>query len=186
MSRHVNKADYPVQNVRHFLEPGPVVLVSSCLEDETDIMTLGWHTIMEFSPSLVGCMISAGNHSHQLIKQSGECVINLPTSALLETVIAIGNCSGTETDKFARFDLTAEKASQVNAPLIAECHASFECKVYDAALVDNFNFFIFEVVKAHAVTSPKHPETLHYCGDGEFMVSGRHVTRRSQFRPEML
>lgn len=186
MSGLVKKKAFPVEDVRHFLEPGPVVLISSRHQDEVDVMTLGWHTIMEFSPSLVGCMISAGNHSHQLIKKSGECVINLPTSSLLDTVIGIGNSSGTEVDKFAHFGLTQESASQVKAPLIGECHASFECKVYDATLVDNFNFFIFEVVQAHAASTPKHPETLHYCGHGEFMVSGKHVTRRAQFRPGML
>ncbi|WP_371419673.1 flavin reductase family protein [Pantoea sp. CCBC3-3-1] len=180
------KQDFPVHNVRHFLEPGPVVLISSMLGSERDIMTLGWHTILEFSPSLVGCMISAGNHSHSLIKQSGECVINLPTSALLDTVVAIGNSSGKAIDKFREFGLTAEPASRVNAPLIAECHASFECRIYDDSLVDNFNFFIFEVVKAHAAASPQQPETVHYRGDGQFMLSGKQVSRRSLFRPEML
>ena len=56
----------------------------------------------------------------------------------------------------------------------------------DDALVDTYNFFIFEVVKAHVAASPKHPETLHYTGDGVFMVSGRIISRRSLFRPEML
>ncbi|WP_199257317.1 flavin reductase family protein [Pantoea sp. BAV 3049] len=182
----MKKVDFPVHNVRHFLEPGPVVLISSASGKETDIMTLGWHTILEFSPSLVGCMISAGNHSHQLIRNSGECVINLPTSSLLDTVVAIGNCSGEQVDKLSEFSLTAGKASKVKAPLIKECHACFECKLYDDSLVDNFNFFIFEVVKAHVAPSPAQPETVHYCGDGEFMLSGKHVSRRSQFRPEML
>jgi len=180
------KQDFPVHNVRHFLEPGPVVLISSSSGDETDIMTLGWHTVLEFSPSLVGCMISAGNHSHALIKKSRECVINLPTSALLDTVVAIGNCSGEQVDKFSKFSLTASQASQVKAPLIDECHASFECKIYDDSLVDNFNFFIFEVIKAHVAPSPNQPETVHYCGNGEFMLSGKHLSRRSLFRPELL
>src|SRR5918995_287075 len=75
-------------------------------------------------------------------------------------------------DKFAKFGLTAEHAHSVEAPLIAECHASFECRLFDAALVNKYNFFIFEVVKAHAAARPKHPETLHYTGDGVFSISG--------------
>ncbi|HTE36884.1 MAG TPA: flavin reductase family protein, partial [Reyranella sp.] len=43
-----------------------------------------------------------------------------------------------------------------------------------------------EVVKAHVASRPKHPETLHYTGDGVFMVAGRIVSRRSLFRPGML
>ncbi|MEM6159296.1 flavin reductase family protein [Erwinia sp. P6884] len=186
MSEQTSKIDFPVQNVRHFLEPGPVVLVSSRQGDETDIMTLGWHTMLAFSPSLTGCMIDAGNHSHDLIKQSGECVINLPTSALLDTVVGIGNCSGEKTDKFSAFGLTAQQGDRVSAPLIAECYASFECRLHDRSQIESYNFFIFEVVKAHVATSPEHPETLHYCGEGEFMLSGRHVSRREDFRPEML
>ncbi len=57
---------------------------------------------------------------------------------------------------------------------------------HDDALVDKYNVFIFEVVKAHVARSPKHPETLHYTGDGVFMVSGKIIHRKSQFRPGML
>jgi len=184
--KHPVKNDFPVGQVRRYLEPGPIVLVSSKRAGKTNIMTLGWHTILEFSPSLVGLMISGGNHSFQMIRDSGECVINLPTTALIDIVVRIGNTSGYEIDKFAEFGLTAEEASEVKAPLISECHACFECRLHDDALVDRYNFFIFEVVKAHVAPSPKHPETLHYTGDGIFMVSGKIISRRSLFRPEML
>jgi flavin reductase (DIM6/NTAB) family NADH-FMN oxidoreductase RutF len=121
-----------------------------------------------------------------MIRQSRQCVINLPTTQLTDTVVGIGNTTGAEIDKFAQFGLTAQKAERVGAPLIGECHASFECKLVDDALVEKYNFFIFEVMKAHAAPSPKHPETLHYTGDGVFMVSGKTISRRAQFRPEML
>jgi len=186
MAKAVKKHDFPIHDVRRYLEPGPIVLVSSKWRDRTNIMTLGWHTVLEFTPSLVGLMISGGNHSHDMIRRSKECVINLPTTALTDTVIGIGNCSGTEVDKFEKFGLTAEPATEVGAPLIGECHASFECRLHDAALVSRYNFFIFEVVKAHAALRPRHPETLHYTGDGVFMVAGRIVSRRSLFRPGML
>ena len=186
MAKLPKKTDFPVSQVRRYLEPGPIVLVSSKWRDETNIMTLGWHTVLEFSPSLVGLMISGGNHSHGMIRKSRECVVNLPTTALTDTVVGIGNTTGAEIDKFAEFNLSAQKATKVDAPLIGECHASFECRLRDDVLVDSYNFFIFEVVKAHVARSPKHPETLHYTGDGVFMVSGKIVSRRSRFRPEML
>src|SRR5581483_7915800 len=125
------KTDFPVSDVRRYLEPGPIVLVSSAWRGRTNIMTMGWHTVMEFVPSLVGCMISAGNHSHDMIRRSGECVINVPTTALTTKVVGIGNCSGAAVDKFAKFRLTPEQAAAVQAPLIAECYASFECKLRD-------------------------------------------------------
>ncbi len=186
MPRRIDKPDYPVAKVRRYLEPGPIVLVTSARGGERNVMTLGWHTVMEFSPSLVGCMISAGNHSFGLIRASGECVINLPTTALTDEVVGIGNCSGAAVDKFERFGLTAEPAEKVAAPLIAECHAAFECRLVEDALVETYNFFVFEVVKAHVAREPEHPETLHYTGDGVFMVAGRIVDKRALFRPDML
>ena len=180
------KRDFPVGEIRRYLEPGPIVLVSSRWRDETNIMTMGWHTVMEFTPSLVGCVIAGGNHSFELIRKSRECVINLPTTALTDIVVGIGNTTGAEVDKFEHFGLTAQPARDVAAPLIGECHANFECRLHDDSLVRKYNFFIFEVVRAHVAPSPKHPETLHYTGDGVFVVSGRIISRRSKFRPGML
>jgi flavin reductase (DIM6/NTAB) family NADH-FMN oxidoreductase RutF len=180
------KTDFPVWNIRRFLEPGPIVLVSSAWRGKSNIMTMGWHTVMEFSPSLVGCIIAEGNHSHGLVKASKECVINIPTYGLAKEVVGIGNCSGAQVDKFAKFKLTPEVGRHVDAPLIAECYASFECKLADARLVRKYSFFIFEVVKAHVAVTPKVPRTIHYRGDGEFMVSGREVSLRGLFKPQNL
>lgn len=180
------KIDLPVANIRRYLEPGPIVLVSSAWRGETNIMTMGWHTVMEFVPSLVGCVIASGNHSFNLVRRSGECVINVPTTALTDEVVGIGNTTGAELDKFAHFHLTAAPATQVKAPLIRECHANLECKLADGSLIERYNFFLFEVVKAHVAPSPKYPRTLHYTGDGIFMVAGKIISRRSLFRPEML
>ncbi|MFC3283362.1 flavin reductase [Litchfieldella rifensis] len=84
------------------------------------------------------------------------------------------------------FGLTAEKAEQVEAPLIRECHAHFECRLFDDTLMERYDFFIREVVSARAAVSPAYPETLHYTGDGVFMVAGEIISRRARFLPEML
>jgi flavin reductase (DIM6/NTAB) family NADH-FMN oxidoreductase RutF len=186
MVRSPKKTDFPVSQVRRYLEPGPIVLVSSKWRGKTNIMTMGWHMVMEFAPSLIACLISSGNHSHRMIRSSGECVINLPTTELTDQVIGVGNSSGSNTDKFAEFGLTADEAEEVEAPLIRECHAGFECRIHDDALIDKYDLFIFEVVKAHVAASPKYPQTLHYTGDGVFMVAGKIISRRSQFSPGML
>ena len=98
---------------------------------------------------------------------------------------------GMETEPVAAGELP-EKWHRVEAAMvhdfavIAQCHANFECKLKDARLVERYNFFIFEVVKAHVARRPVHPQTLHYTGDGVFMVSGKIVSRRNRFKPEML
>jgi len=186
MSRY-QKTDFPTHDIRRFLEPGPIVLVSSAHGDQTNIMTMGWHMVMEFSPSLVGCLISSGNHSFELVRSSKQCVINIPTVDIAETVVKIGNCSGSSVDKFTEFGLTPKPGTHVRAPLIDECYANFECELSDAGWVNKYNVFVFEVVKAHVATSPKLPKTIHYRGDGEFMISGTETRKwRRFFRPGML
>jgi flavin reductase (DIM6/NTAB) family NADH-FMN oxidoreductase RutF len=175
-----HKKDFPVENIRRFLKPGPVVLVSSSWKGDVNIMTMGWHTVMEFSPSLVGCIISDANHSFEMIRKSKECVINIPTRDLLHKIVGIGNCSGKDVDKFKKFHLTPVKSSKVAAPSIRECYANFECKLTDTRLVKKYNFFIFEVVKARVSVSPKLPTTVHYRGDGQFMISGKTINTASK------
>lgn len=181
------KKDFPVSNVRRFLEPGPIILVSSFWKNQMNIMTMGWHMIMEFEPSLIGCYIWTRNHSHNMIKKSKECVINVPTLEIADSVVRIGNCSGKDTDKFDKFNLTPLKGEKVDAPLIKECYANFECKLVDLSLINKYSLFIFEVVKAHVATSPKFPTTIHYRGDGLFMISGPTTKKYHKcFKPENL
>jgi flavin reductase (DIM6/NTAB) family NADH-FMN oxidoreductase RutF len=180
--RSYTKKNLPLTKIRRFLEPGPVVLVSSQYRGERDIMTMGWHMVLGFEPALVGCFIWDENHSFSLIRRSRECVINVPTFDMVDTVIGVGNTHGDKIDKFENFGLTPVKASKVDAPLIAECYANFECKLVDASWINRYSLFVFEVVKAHVATSPRYPTTVHYRGDGVFMVSGRNVSYRSRFK----
>src|ERR1700741_419 len=98
-----DKKDFPVDRIRRFLEPGPIVLVSSAWSGRANIMTMGWHMVMEFSPSLIGCYIWDENHSFDMVRKSRECVINIPTVDLAPKVVGIGNSSGRDVDKFAKF-----------------------------------------------------------------------------------
>jgi flavin reductase (DIM6/NTAB) family NADH-FMN oxidoreductase RutF len=189
VARHAaarRKRDFPVSDVRRFLEPGPIVLVTSAHRGERNIMTLGWHTVLGFEPSLVGCYIWDQNHSFSLIRRSKECVINVPTVDLVDAVIGVGNTHGPDVDKFDAFGLTPVAATEVGAPLIAECFASFECRLVDTSLINRLGLFVFQVVKAHVAASPRFPTTVHYRGDGIFMISGRNASYRRRFKPENL
>jgi flavin reductase (DIM6/NTAB) family NADH-FMN oxidoreductase RutF len=113
-------------------------------------------------------------------------VINLPTLDLVDTVVAIGNCHGADVDTFQRFGLIPKRATKVAAPLIAECYANFECRLRETRMIRTYGLFIWEVVKVHVGTSPKRPQTIHYRGEGEFLISGGTINRRRKFRPENL
>ncbi|MBB5861501.1 flavin reductase family protein [Xanthomonas arboricola] len=184
--KQYRKHAFPVEQARRFLEPGPVVLVSSAHKGQRDIMTMGWHMVLEFSPSLIACCIAPGNHSFELVRRSRQCVINLPTAELLDTVIGIGNSSGAQIDKFDHFGLTAVPGQRVAAPAIAECYASFECRLHDGRQINRHALFVWEVVNAQVAKRPALPRTVHYRGDGRFMLSGDEVSRRHLFAPDML
>src|SRR5437762_5177157 len=89
--RTYKKEGFPLAKIRRFLEPGPIVLISSAHRGERNIMTLGWHMMLGFDPALVGCFIWDQNLSFDLVRRSKQCVINLPTVDLIDAVIAIGN-----------------------------------------------------------------------------------------------
>lgn len=180
------KKDLPVAEIRRHLEPGPIVLLSSHWKGQSNVMSMGWHTVMEFSPSLVGCIIAGGSHSFEMIRRSRACVINIPTAELVDVIVGIGNCSGAKVDKFARFRLEQAPADQVSAPLLPQCYANLECKLYDSSMVGKYNFFIFEVVKAHVATRLRYPAIVHYTGDGIFRVSDKTISRRARFLPQNL
>jgi flavin reductase (DIM6/NTAB) family NADH-FMN oxidoreductase RutF len=169
-----------LSKVYGLLEPGPVVLVTTARRGRPNIMALSWHTMLEFEPPLVGCVVSNRNHSFGLLKASRECVLAIPTRELADQVVGCGNTSGAAVDKFRRFGLTPRPASCVGAPLIAECFANLECRVVDTRMVPKYCFFVLEVVKAWVETAVKAPQTLHHLGRGHFMVAGERIRLRSR------
>ena len=169
------KRSFPLAKVYTLLEPGPVVLLTTAGNDGPDVMAMSWHTMLEFVPPLVGCVISNRDYTFSRLKKTRECVINIPTVDLAEKVVACGNTSGAEIDKFAAFNLTPRPGKLVQAPLINECYASLECRVADTRLVNKYGFFVLEVVKAWVDTAVSNPQTIHHRGKGVFMVAGDEI-----------
>ena len=165
------------------LEPGPVVLVTTLAAGgRPNIMAMSWHTMIEFEPPLVACVISDRDYSFGLLKENKECVINIPTVELAEKVVGCGNTTGAKVDKFAKFSLTPMPAIGVGAPLIDECFANLECRVVDSTLVPVYCLFILEVVKAWINPAVKNPRTIHHLGHGKFMVAGKKIQLRSRMK----
>jgi len=169
------KKEFPLAQVYGLLEPGPVVLVTTARAGRANVMPMSWHTMMEFVPPLVGCVVSNRNHTFETLRATGECVLNVPTAELAKKVVACGNASGRSVDKFKAFGLTPVAATLVKAPLIAECYANLECRVADRKLVAKYNFFILEVVRAWMDPRRQRPRTIHHRGEGVFFVPGRTI-----------
>ena len=178
----MKKRAYPLAKVYGLLEPGPVLLLSTAHKGRANVMAMSWHTMIEFEPPLIGCVVSANDFSFTALKATRQCVLNIPTQELAKKVVACGNSSGRETDKFAAFGLTPVTATQVDAPLIDECYASLECRVIDTRQVTRYNFFVLEVVKAWIDPACKDPRTLHHRGHGRFMVAGESIKLASKMK----
>ena len=176
------KKSFPLSKVYGLLEPGPVIMVTTARDGNPNIMTMSWHTMIEFEPPLVGCVISNRNYSFGLLKATKECVINIPTLEIAEKVVGCGNTSGAIIDKFKKFGLTPKSASQVRAPLIEECYANLECRVVDTKMVAKYCFFILEVVKAWIDPTVKNPRTIHHLGSDSFMVAGKKIKLKSKMK----
>jgi flavin reductase (DIM6/NTAB) family NADH-FMN oxidoreductase RutF len=176
------KRSFPLSKVYGLLEPGPVLLLSTAHKGRSNVMAMSWHTMMEFEPPLLGCVVSGRDFSFTALKATRECVLNIPTVDLAQKVVDCGNSSGRSTDKFTAFGLTPEPAALVAAPLIAECYANLECKVVDTRFVNRYNFFVLEVVQAWTDPACKDPRTLHHRGWGAFMVAGDTIRLPSKMK----
>ena len=178
----MTKKSFPLSKVYCLIEPGPVVLVTTAGKNWPNVMPMSWHTMMEFEPPLVGCVISNRNFTLETLLRTGECVIAIPTDDLAEKVVGCGNVSGRSVDKFQKFALTPGEASVVQAPLIEECYANLECVLLDTTLSEKYNFIILEVKKAWIDPHRKHPKTIHHLGWGAFMVAGETIELPSKMR----
>jgi flavin reductase (DIM6/NTAB) family NADH-FMN oxidoreductase RutF len=164
-----------LKSVFTLIEPGPVVLVTTCRSGTNNVMTISWTMVLDFTPVLA---ITTGpwNYSFAALQDTKECVIAIPTVDMLDTVVGIGTCSGVDTDKFTKFKLTPVRAKEVGAPLIRECLANIECKVVD--FIDKYNIVVLQAVAAHIDPGRKERRTVHAVGDGTFVVDGRRLNRR--------
>ena len=178
----MKKRSLALSKVYGLLEPGPVVLLATEQRGRANVMTLSWHTMMEFEPPLIGCVVSGRDYSFDALVATRQCTINVPTMDLASQVVGCGNSSGRRVDKFSAFGLTPMPAKRVRAPLVAECFANLECRVFDTRLVQRYNFFVLQVLKAWIDPACKDPRTLHHRGRGAFMVSGETIKLPSKMR----
>jgi flavin reductase (DIM6/NTAB) family NADH-FMN oxidoreductase RutF len=164
------------------LEPGPVVFITTNDGEKHNIMTISWTMVMDFMPRFA---ITTGpwNYSYNVLQNSRECVIAIPTLDLIDQVVGVGTCSGADTDKFKKFGLTPLKGKYVGAPLIKECLANIECKVID--IVEKHNIVVLEGVAAYFDHTREEKRALHAIGDGTFVADGCKLDRREMMRSKL-
>jgi len=113
-------------------------------------MTAGWVGVACSEPPMISLAIRPSRFSYDLIKASGEFVINIPTANILKEVDYCGTYSGRHVDKFQRAGLTPLLASRVRPPLIEECPVNLECIVRESLRLGTHELFIGEVLVVSA------------------------------------
>jgi len=174
--------ELPIEKAFMLIEPGPVVLVTTADGGKRNIMTISWHMVVDFTP-VFAMTTGAWNYSFAALMKTKECVLAIPTVDLSEKVVGIGSCSGSDTDKFAKFGLTAVKGKSVDAPLIAECLGNIECRVVD--YVENPGIVILRGVNAWIDPDRKERRAIHANGDGTFAADGGVISHRELMKAKL-
>jgi len=128
------------------LHPRQVILCTSRSGNKTNIITLAWTMIISRNPPIIAISVAPQRYSHNLIKESGEFTINVPTKEIISEVYYCGSHSGRKIDKFKDTGLTALEGINVKCPRIKECISHVECKVLDSKKYGDHTLFIGEVI----------------------------------------
>ena len=128
------------------LAPLPAVMVSSGTVEKPNVMTVAWTGIINTQPSKTYISVRKSRYSYDLIKNSGTFVINLVSSTLVKACDFCGVRSGKDIDKFKACNLTAAESFTVEAPSIAECPLSLECRVTEIIELGSHDMFLADIV----------------------------------------
>ena len=132
------------------LSPVPVVMVSCGGQTESNITTIAWTGVLNSEPPLVYISVRPTRYSYELIKNSGEFVINLTNRKLAFATDWCGVKSGKDVDKFKEMHLTKQTANFVKCPMIEGSPVSIECKVKEIKELGSHHMFLAEVLAIHA------------------------------------
>ena len=133
-----------------FIYPIPAVMVTSGTMEKANIMTVAWTGILNTNPAMCYISVRPERYSYNMIKESGEFVINLTTEKLAYATDWCGVRSGKDYDKFKEMHLTKEAAKIVKAPLIKESPVSVECRVKEIVPLGSHDMFVAEVLSIDA------------------------------------
>lgn len=139
------------------LAPVPVVMVTCQAKGRRpNIITVAWVGTVCSEPPMLSISVRPSRYSYPLIKDSGEFVVNIPSSSLADIADKCGVISGSQVNKIAETGLTMMPAKTVNAPIIAECPVNIECKVKQHIALGTHVLFLAEItgvqVSSHLIT----------------------------------
>ena len=168
------------------LSPVPVVMVSCGNEEKDDIVTVAWTGIINSEPPMVYISLRNSRYSYELIKETGEFVINIPNESLVKETDYCGIKSGKDVNKFEKTKLTKGKFNTINTPLIEECPVNLACKVKEIKPLGSHNMIIGEIVEVQAKDEVLNPngtinlskiKAIAYMG-AEYYIADKKIAQR--------
>ena len=126
--------------------PLPAVMVSTGDMENSNILTVAWTGILSTDPPRAYISVRPSRHSHKIITETGEFVINLTTEKLARVTDYVGIYTGAKVDKFAKCNLTKKESLKVSAPTVAESPIALECKVFDIIHSGTHDVFLADIV----------------------------------------
>ena len=128
------------------LAPLPSVMVTCGTPEHTNIITIGWCGVVSTRPAKIYISVRPERHSHKIISDSGEFVVNLVPSSLAEVCDYVGTVTGRVVDKARKTGLILIPSKEVAPPSIADSPLSLECRVTEVLHEGTHDMFIAEVV----------------------------------------
>ena len=128
------------------IAPLPAVMVTCGTMEKPNVLTIAWTGILNTIPPKTYISVRPSRYSYEMIKQSGEFVINLTTAALIRAADFCGVRSGRENDKFALLGLTPENPTQLACPMLAQSPVSMECRVTQIVPLGSHDMFIADIL----------------------------------------
>lgn len=135
------------------LAPLPPVMVSCGTVEKPNVLTVAWTGIVNTIPPKTYISVRPSRYSYDLIRESGEFVINLTTASLVRAADFCGVRSGRDTDKFADMRLTAEPATKLACPMIEQSPLSLECRVFQIVPLGTHDMFLADIVAVNVERS---------------------------------
>lgn len=132
------------------LAPVPAVMVSVGNEEEHNILTVAWCGTVATTPSKTYISVRPSRYSYDIIKRTGEFVINLVPASMAKIADYCGIYTGAKVDKFEKCKLTPTPIEGVSAPAIAECPLSIACRVTDVVPMGTHDMFLADVLSVEA------------------------------------
>jgi len=172
----------PLKDSYKIFNHGPVSLVTSAHGNQRNIMAASWTMPVDFSPAKVAVVIDKNTYTRELVDASGEFALQFPMRKIATLTLDVGDISGRDADKFARYAIKTFPAAQISAPLIEDCIGWLECKVIKQG-AESMDVIIGEVVAAYAdseqfidgrwhFSADPQKRSIHYMAGGEFYMTG--------------